>query len=59
MEAVLLSVCYIQEHTEERIIEKEITSGLQSEGTFYGIGFEPEKGEMFWFHKKTEMVEEE
>jgi len=58
IEIIVLSGRYIEEHTEEWIYEREITTYVKNGESVYGIGFEPEKGEWFWFHRKTEILNE-
>ncbi len=58
-EVAILSGRYIETHTEEWISTREITSSMKNERSIYGIGFEPENGELFWFHRQTEIVKEE
>ncbi len=55
-EALILSARYIREHTEEGISTREVNLDLQYEKSIYGIGFEPENGELFWFHRQSEMI---
>ena len=55
IEMILLSERYMEEHTETRVYEKEISAEIAGGESLYGIGFEPEEGEIFWFRKKTEI----
>ena len=56
-ELIILSGRYLKEHTTTLMHDKEITYETGAENV-YGIGFEPEKGDWFWFHKKTEVEDE-
>ena len=57
LEAIVLCGRYIVAHTEERVYEREIVTDGPEEGAVYGIGYEAEKGELFWFRKRTEISE--
>ena len=57
LEAIVLCGRYIETHTEERIYEREVVTNMSEEGAVYGIGYEAEKGELFWFRKRTEISE--
>ena len=43
--------------TEERVYERGIVTDGPEEGAVYGIGYEAENGELFWFRKRTEISE--
>ena len=57
LECLILSVRYLKEHTRNQVYVREVTYEMEAEQV-YGIGFDPEKGELFWFQKKTEMKQE-
>ncbi len=65
VELFVLSGRYIEKHTTTRICERKITEEITGEfpgesaggEELYGIGFEAGKGELFWFHKRTENVD--
>lgn len=57
LEVIVLSGRYIVAHTEERVYEREIVTDGPEEGAVYGIGYEAENGELFWFRKRTEISE--
>ena len=48
---------YLEDHTTTQLYEREISYEIEAEH-IYGIGFDPEKGDMFWFQKKTQMEQE-
>ena len=51
LEGMILITRYVREHTYETLYEREISV---EEGEFYGIGFEPREGTIFWFYNKKE-----
>ena len=53
IEMIILSIRYLEENTNISVIQREVPYEIGNEELF-GIGFEPENGELFWFHKKTE-----
>ncbi len=58
-ELIALSEQYIEKNTTTRVYEMPQFEVIGNDEDVYGIGFEAGKGEVFWFHKKTEMVEQE
>ncbi|MBR5267953.1 MAG: hypothetical protein IKU20_07160 [Lachnospiraceae bacterium] len=53
-ESLILAMRYLEEHTMTQMIEREVSYEIEAEHA-YGIGFEMEKREWFWFHKRTEI----
>ena len=51
---LMLADSYLKRHMSTRIFEEEITYEIGGEDV-YGIGFDTECGELFWFHRKSEV----
>ena len=52
-----MSSRYLEEHAAARVTQREVTYEIGNE-EIYGIGFELENGDFFWFHKRTEIKNE-
>ena len=59
---MILAGRYIEEHTYEKVYEREEAAdgtdsfdlpGIGDEEDVFGIGIGAEDGSLFWFHKKT------
>lgn len=53
---IMACMTYFREHTNVQVREwqtGELLPGVKEE--VYGIGFGPEDGSLFWFHKRTEL----
>ena len=57
VEGMILSMRYLEEHKTTQLYEREIPYEVEAENV-YGIGFDTDKGNLFWFQKKSQMKQE-
>lgn len=56
----VLALRYIETNMSDYVYERSVPGVMENSGLeeAFGIGFEPEDGSFFWFHKTSEEVDE-
>jgi len=59
LEVLILAGRYVKGQVEVRVTEREVTEIPMGENEeVFGIGIGSEDGEVFWFHRSREVMEE-